>query len=52
MMPGGEMMKDGMMGGVADQHFIVEMIPHHQGAIAMANVALEKSKQPKQQDLP
>jgi uncharacterized protein (DUF305 family) len=47
MMPGGEMMKDGMMGGVADQHFIVEMIPHHQGAIAMANVALEKSKQPK-----
>jgi len=29
-----------------DQHFIVQMIPHHEGAIAMANVALERSKRP------
>ena len=46
MMPGGGMMKDAKMGGAADQHFIVEMIPHHQGAIDMAKVALERSKQP------
>ncbi len=26
-----------------DQHFIEQMIPHHDGAIAMANLALEKS---------
>lgn len=29
-----------------DQHFIVQMIPHHEGAIAMAKVALERSKRP------
>lgn len=35
----------GMMGGGnIDQHFIDQMIPHHEGAIAMANLALEKSK--------
>lgn len=46
MMSDGAMMKDGMMRGAADQRFIVEMIPHHQGAIDMAKVALEKSKRP------
>jgi uncharacterized protein (DUF305 family) len=46
MMPDGEVMKNGMMSGSADQRFIVEMIPHHQGAIDMAKVALEKSKRP------
>ncbi len=29
-----------------DKHFIEQMIPHHDGAIAMANLALEKAKQP------
>src|SRR3989344_5805074 len=41
MMPGGS-----MMGNNIDQHFIVQMIPHHEGAIAMAKVALERSKRP------
>jgi uncharacterized protein (DUF305 family) len=35
----------GMMGNI-DQHFIEQMIPHHDGAIAMAELALEKSKRP------
>lgn len=46
MMANGSMMRDGMMGGAADQHFIVQMIPHHEGAIEMAKLALERSKQP------
>lgn len=29
-----------------DRHFIEQMIPHHEGAIAMANLALEKAKTP------
>ena len=29
-----------------DQHFIEQMIPHHNGAIAMATVALKKSTHP------
>ena len=29
-----------------DQHFIVMMIPHHQGAIAMAELALSRSRRP------
>lgn len=29
-----------------DRHFIEQMIPHHDGAIAMANLALEKAKRP------
>lgn len=42
----------GMMGsgqfasGVVDQHFIEQMIPHHEGAIAMAELALEKAQRP------
>ncbi len=33
----------GMMGNI-DRHFIEQMIPHHEGAVAMAKLALEKSK--------
>lgn len=29
-----------------DKHFIEQMIPHHEGAIAMANLALKKAKNP------
>ena len=46
--PGAHMMQDGtMMSQNIDQHFIAQMIPHHEGAIAMAQVALERSKEPK-----
>lgn len=34
-----------------DQHFIEDMIPHHQGAMAMAELALERSKRPEIQTL-
>src|SRR3989338_7228260 len=44
---GNHMMPDGsMMGQNIDQHFIVQMIPHHEGAVEMAKVALERSKRP------
>jgi uncharacterized protein (DUF305 family) len=48
---GGNMMGNGynnMMGqgNSIDQHFIEQMIPHHDGAIAMAELALTKSKRP------
>ncbi len=44
---GTHVMPDGsMMGRNIDQHFITQMIPHHEGAIAMAKVALERSKRP------
>ncbi|MBP9818583.1 MAG: DUF305 domain-containing protein [Candidatus Pacebacteria bacterium] len=32
--------------GTIDKHFIEQMIPHHEGAIAMANLALTKAKHP------
>ncbi len=45
--PGSHMMPSGsMMSQNIDQHFIVQMIPHHEGAIEMAKVALERSKRP------
>lgn len=43
----GAMMHDGaIMNGGIDRRFIEEMIPHHEGAIAMAKIALERSKRP------
>jgi uncharacterized protein (DUF305 family) len=33
-----------MMVGNVDQHFIEQMIPHHEGAIVMAQLALEKGQ--------
>lgn len=40
--PGGT---GGMMNNL-DKHFIEQMIPHHDGAIAMANLALQKATKP------
>lgn len=34
----------GIMGNNIDKHFIEQMIPHHDGAIAMANLALKKAE--------
>ncbi|WP_414468587.1 DUF305 domain-containing protein [Methanobacterium sp. ACI-7] len=49
---GFSMMRDGMMGnhdnsgmmGDVDRHFIEQMIPHHDDAIAMANIASTKAE--------
>ena len=35
-----------IMASRVDNHFIEQMIPHHEGAIDMAKVALEKAKHP------
>ncbi len=46
MMQSGGMMsgsRNQMMGSI-DKHFIEQMIPHHDGAVAMAQLALQKSK--------
>lgn len=49
-MMGGGMMGGGMMGGGmmddVDRSFIEQMIPHHQTAIDMANLALQKAQHP------
>lgn len=34
------------MMGQSDRHFIVMMIPHHEGAVAMADLALSRAKHP------
>lgn len=42
----------GRMGAQSmDQHFIVMMIPHHDGAIAMAELALSRAKRPEIKEL-
>lgn len=45
--------RNGIMGRDAniDRHFIEQMIPHHEGAIEMARIALERSKRPEIQSL-
>jgi uncharacterized protein (DUF305 family) len=46
-MASGGMMNGGViMNGGIDRRFIEEMIPHHEGAIVMAKIALERSKKP------
>ncbi len=37
---------DNQIMGSIDKHFIEQMIPHHDGAVAMAQLALQKSKRP------
>lgn len=37
--------RPGMMGNI-DRHFIEQMIPHHEDAIAMADIALQKTQRP------
>lgn len=45
-------MGGGLMGSQSmDQHFIVMMIPHHDGAIAMADLALTRAKRPEIKEL-
>ena len=39
-------MRGGVVGDNVDKHFIEEMIPHHDGAIAMAELALGRSERP------
>ena len=39
-----------MMGNL-DKHFIEQMIPHHEGAVSMAKIALVKSKRPEIKNL-
>jgi uncharacterized protein (DUF305 family) len=34
--------------GYSDRHFIVMVIPHHEGAIAMADLALTRASQTKE----
>jgi uncharacterized protein (DUF305 family) len=50
MMPQGDMMMmmQAMMmaGEKTDRHFIEMMIPHHEGAVKMADLALKRSKRP------
>ena len=46
-MPQRGMMMHGMMAGEqTDRHFIEMMIPHHEGAVQMADLALKMSKRP------
>lgn len=42
----GRIFRGSMMSQRIDQHFIIQMIPHHDGAIAMAKLALLRSKKP------
>ena len=46
MMGNNQNTRNAQMMGNIDRHFIEQMIPHHEGAVAMAKLALEKSKRP------
>ena len=46
MMSGQKISNKNQMMGNIDKHFIEQMIPHHEGAVAMAKLALLKSKRP------
>lgn len=50
-MMGGEYRGGAQARGGIDQHFIIQMIPHHEGAIEMAQLALERSKRPEMRAL-
>lgn len=39
------------MRGASDSHFIIMMIPHHEGAIAMAELALRRAQHPELREL-
>jgi uncharacterized protein (DUF305 family) len=41
----------GMMSGNIDSGFIEQMIPHHEGAVAMAKIVLKRSKRPEMIEL-
>lgn len=42
---------DSLKEGSFDLEFIKQMIPHHEGAISMANEALQKSENPEIREL-
>jgi uncharacterized protein (DUF305 family) len=44
VMDRGTTARDGDQAADIDRHFIEDMIPHHEGAIAMAQIALEKAQ--------
>jgi uncharacterized protein (DUF305 family) len=47
----GDMRGSNQMMSSIDKHFIEQMIPHHEGAIEMAQLALEKAKRPETKTL-
>lgn len=51
MMGSQDMNKTSQMSGTMDAHFIEQMIPHHEDAITMAKLALEKSAKPEMKTL-
>ncbi len=47
----GRMMGNIQTGGAVERHFIEQMIPHHEGAVDMAELALQKSQRPEIKNL-
>ncbi len=46
MMGSGNTISGNHMAGSIDSHFIEQMIPHHEDAVAMATIALDKAQHP------